>query len=112
MHELSIAQGIIKTASEHAKGARVVKVALVIGKSSCVMAESLRMYFDIFAEDTSCAGAAIEIETVEPKLRCKTCGAFFVRKPFSFACVCGGEGAPTEIGNEFYIKSITVEDEA
>ena len=109
MHEYSLAQSIIQTASHHADGAKVIKIELVIGESSGILGESIRMYFDIFAENTLCEEATIEIESVKPKLRCKTCGLFFERKPFSFDCECGGEGEPTDIGREFYIKSITVD---
>ena len=109
MHEYSLAQSIIHSATQHAGGAKVLKIELVIGESSGILGESICMYFDIFAENTLCEEAEIEIETVKPKLRCKTCGLFFERKPFSFDCSCGGEGEPTDIGREFYIKSITVE---
>ena len=109
MHEYSLAKSIIQSAAEHAGGAKVTQVNLVIGESSGIMGESIRMYFDIFAENTLCEDATIEIEFITPKLRCKTCGLFFRRRPFSFECECGGEGEPTDIGREFYIKSITVE---
>ena len=108
MHEYSLAQSIFCSVTEHAGGAKVTQIELVIGESSGILGESLRMYFDIFAENTLCAEAMIKIETVKPKLKCKICGILFVRKPFSFECTCGGEGEPTEIGREFYIKSITV----
>ena len=109
MHEYALAKSILQTAAEHAQGAKVKKIQLVIGESSGVMGESIRMYFDIFAENTPCEEAAIEIETVKPKLKCKACGMLFVRRPFSFECPCGGEGEPTDIGREFFVKSITVE---
>jgi len=108
MHEYSIAQNILQTVIEHANGAKVVQINLVIGESSGILGESLRMYFDIFAENTICEDAVVEIETVKPKLKCKICGTLFVRKPFTFECECGSEGEPTDIGREFYIKSITV----
>ena len=109
MHEYSLAQSILHSAAEHADGAKVLQIDLVIGESSGILGESLRMYFDIFAENTLCEEAVIEIETVKPKLSCKACGMLFVRKPFSFTCTCGGEGEPTDIGREFFIKSITVD---
>jgi len=111
MHEYSLAENIIETASKHSGGAKVKKIALVVGEASGVSGETIRLYFGIIAENTLCDGAVIEIETVRPMLRCKACGALFVRKPFSFACECGGEGMPTEIGNEFYIKNIEIEAE-
>ena len=109
MHEYSLAQSIIHAATGHAGGAKVLQIDLVIGESSGIMGESIRMYFDIFAENTLCAEAEIKIESIKPKLRCKICGLFFERKPFSFECSCGGEGEPTDIGREFYIKSIVVD---
>lgn len=70
------------------------------------------MYFDIVAEGTRCEGAKLFIEGVEPRLRCTQCGELFVRRLYSFACPsCGGEGEPTAIGKEFYIKSMELETE-
>ena len=109
MHEYSLAQSIIETASKYAGGAKVKEITLVIGEASGVLGESVKMYFDLIAEGTSCEGAVIKIETVKPMLKCKACGALFERKPFSFECPCGGEGEPTEIGREFYVKEIEVE---
>jgi len=110
VHEYGITQSIIETAERYADGKPVNKIVLVIGESSDVVGECIRLYFDIIAENTICEGAAVEIETVKPMLKCNTCGALFERKPFSFECPCGGEGEPTEIGREFYIKHIEVED--
>ena len=109
MHEYPLTQRIIETAAEYARGAPVRKIGLVIGGSSGVLGESIRLYFDLIAKGTACEAAEIEIETVTPMLKCKTCSALFERKPFCFACPCGGEGAPTEIGREFYVKYIEVE---
>ena len=58
-----------------------------------------------------CEGAAVEFETIPSMLRCETCGDLFKRKPFDFTCPCGGQGRPTDIGREFYVKAIEVENE-
>lgn len=113
MHEYPITQQIIRTAEKHAKAhdaSRVTSIALVVGEYSGYIGDSIQMYFDVISKDTICEGARLAIEPVAPKLRCESCGALFTRKPFEFACPsCGGEGRPTEIGREFYIKEITVE---
>jgi len=109
VHEYGLTLGLIEAASKHANGARVTKIALVIGEASDVLGDSIRLCFDLIAEGTPCYGAAIEIETTKPMLRCNSCGGLFERKPFSFDCPCGGEGGPTEIGREYYIKYIEVE---
>ena len=109
MHELPLTKRVIDTASEHANGGKVKKITLVIGESSGLVGECIKLYFDLIAEGTPCGGAELEIESVKPKLRCKVCGELFERKPFSFECPCGqGEGEPTEIGREFFVKSIEV----
>ena len=110
MHEYPLTERIIETAARYANGAKVKKITLTVGEASGVSGVSVQMYFDIIAQNSVCAGAAIEIETVKPMLKCAVCGGLFARKPFSFDCPCGGEGAPTEVGREFYIKNIEVEE--
>ena len=103
-------KNIIEIVSGYANGSRVKKIVLVVGDSSGVVGESIKMYFDIAAEGTICENADIEIEIIKSKLKCKNCGVLFEREPFSFNCGCGGEGEPTDIGREFYIKYIEVEN--
>ncbi|MTK07299.1 MAG: hydrogenase maturation nickel metallochaperone HypA [Hungatella sp.] len=114
MHEYPITRRIIEIAGEYAKdnGASEVKVInLVVGDYCGYVASSIELYFELIAEGTPCEHAKLHIERVVPKLRCTGCGQLFVRKPFTFECpLCKGEGTPTEIGQEFYIKSIEVQD--
>lgn len=112
MHEYPITQRIIEVADSYAKknNADEVKIInLVVGDYSGYVASSIELYFDIIAEGSCCAKAKLNIERVKPKLKCNKCGEYFERKPFSFECpACHGEGNPTEIGQEFYIRSIEV----
>jgi hydrogenase nickel incorporation protein HypA/HybF len=112
MHELPITEQIIKIALKHAENARaskIEKIILVVGEQSGFIGDSIQMYFDIIAKDTLCEGAELLIKSVKPKLRCRSCGILFERKPFSYQCTCcGGDGEPTEIGKEFYLESIEV----
>lgn len=113
MHEYPITLQIIKIAENTARdnGAqKVCKIELVVGDYSGFIGESIQMYFDAISKDTLCQGAEITVQRIKPQLRCDDCGALFEKVPFSFACPqCGGSGGPTEIGKEFYIKSIAVE---
>lgn len=112
MHEYPITKRIIEIAEEYAdnNGAdRVKAINLIVGDYSGYVASSIELYFDIIAEDSKCVNAKLNIERVVPKLRCNRFGELFIRKPFSFECPeCKGEGCPTDIGKEFYIKSIEV----
>ncbi|MCL1809154.1 MAG: hydrogenase maturation nickel metallochaperone HypA [Clostridiales bacterium] len=113
MHEYPITQQIIKIAEKHcllAQSGSVKKISLVVGDCSGLVGDSIDMYFRAISEGSLCEGAMLEIERIEPKLRCPSCGALFKRKPMSFACPeCEADGQPTEIGKEFYIKEIEVE---
>lgn len=112
MHELPITRRIIDIASQAAaeRGAgRITKIYLVVGDASGYMADSIQLYFDLISAGSPCEGAALDFEFVKSMLKCETCGALFERKPFDFTCPCGGQGRPTEIGREFYVKAIEVE---
>jgi hydrogenase nickel incorporation protein HypA/HybF len=112
MHEYPITQRIIEIAGEYAvkNHADEVKVInLVVGDYSGYVASSIELYFELIAQGSVCEKAKLNIERVVPKLKCQTCGELFVRKPYSFECPnCKGDGVPTEIGQEFYIKSIEI----
>ncbi|GHV05841.1 hypothetical protein FACS1894217_03430 [Clostridia bacterium] len=110
MHEYAVTREIIHIAERHAGGAAVSKINLVVGDYSGFVAESIELYFGIIAEGTACENAALDIERVAPQLRCKACGGLFSRRPFEFDCpVCGGDGAPSEVGREFYVRSVEVD---
>ena len=103
MHEYPITLHIIEMAEE------VDTINLVVGDYSGYVGDSINLYFEIIAEGTLCENARLNIERVKPKLRCTSCGKYFERQPFSFECpYCKGEGEPTEIGKEFYLKSIEI----
>lgn len=112
MHEYPITKRIIEIAEEYAvedKAENIKVINLVVGDYSGYVASSIELYFDIIAEGSLAENAKLNIERVVPKLKCSNCGSLFERKPFSFECPnCGGEGSPTEIGKEFYIKSIEI----
>jgi hydrogenase nickel incorporation protein HypA/HybF len=114
MHEYPITEQIIRIAEKHGKRFRASKIEsinLVVGEQSGFIGESIQMYFDVISKGTLCEGAELVIKTIKPELRCTACGALFYRKILSFACPsCGGDGAPTEIGREFYIESVTIKE--
>ncbi|QOV20420.1 hydrogenase maturation nickel metallochaperone HypA [Blautia liquoris] len=112
MHEYPITKRVIEIAEEFAKknqACEVKQIHLVVGDYCGYVGSSIELYFEIIAQDSICKHASLHIERVKPKLKCKTCGEYFDRKPFSFTCPsCGGDGEPTEIGREFYVKSIEI----
>ncbi len=114
MHEYSLTLQMIKIVEKYAKvngASKVTKIMLVIGEDTGYFSESIQMYFNVLAKNTICSQAEIDIKWVKPMLKCTGCGRLFERKVDSFYCdLCGTIGQTTEIGKEFYIEFIEVED--
>jgi len=113
MHEFPITQQIVKIAEESAlknNAKKVLKISLVVGETSGIVEESVRMYFDIISKGTIVEGAELEVTHVEHQMFCPKCKKNFKREKYSFECpACGEIGEPTKIGKEFYIKDIDIE---
>jgi hydrogenase nickel incorporation protein HypA/HybF len=119
VHEASASEAIAKMVSEEARSRgladgrsyRVAKVNLVVGEANGYMRESLEFYFSASARGTPAEGAALGIRYVKPRLRCPSCGLEYERRRFSFECPsCGAQGSMTEIGSEFYVDTIEIEE--
>lgn len=65
MHELGLTRNVVAIVDEHAAGRRVRRVRLAIGPQACVERRALSFCFDIVAEGTSLAGAALEFIEAE-----------------------------------------------
>jgi hydrogenase nickel incorporation protein HypA/HybF len=93
MHETHMAQSIVSAASSRAKssGASSVKAVRVqLGKWTCIDPDSLRNAFAAATAGTLAAGADLEIEVIEPSLRCEECRAVFEGDSKALRCVkCG-----------------------
>jgi len=65
MHELALSRAIVDAALRHAEGRPVEVVHVRVGSMRQAAPASLAFYFEIVAQDTDCAGATLEIETLE-----------------------------------------------
>jgi hydrogenase nickel incorporation protein HypA/HybF len=65
MHELGLTRSIVAIVAEHAGARRVRRVRLAIGPYACVERQALIFCFDIVAEGTVLAGAALEFLEAE-----------------------------------------------
>ncbi|MCL2513725.1 MAG: hydrogenase maturation nickel metallochaperone HypA [Oscillospiraceae bacterium] len=116
MHEYSVTKRIVKiingAAAEH-RAERVKTAFLVIGENTCIIPESVQMYFDMIAKGTPSEGAVLKVRAVKAEMRCPSCGKNFIRPRFSFECpVCGALGSPTDVGNECYVERVELFDNA
>ena len=110
MHELPVTKSIVETACQKCGEAGLKKITainVVIGELSSIVGESVEMYFEIVAKDTSAEDAALNIRRVNAQLECGSCGNKFEHNK-NFNCpACGGESRLIRgTGIEFYIESI------
>ena len=79
MHEMGIAEQIVKIASaavpEKGQNRPVERVNIRVGKLTAVVPESLNFCFDIIAKETPLSGAALVIEEVPARGRCRRSSA-------------------------------------
>src|SRR5262245_36122032 len=110
MHELSLADAIIRMACRHAAGRRVARVGVRVGHLRQVVPSALTMAFDLLAEHTTIAGASLVLEQVPAAGRCRDCGAETVLAAFPLLCgACGSAELEVLRGEELSVDWIEIE---
>lgn len=106
MHELGITQEVVALATEHARGRKVTRVVLEIGKLSGVLPDAVRFCFDLCTEGTAAAGAVLEIVETPGRGRCRACSAEVpLERPFG-QCECGNTDLEWLAGDELRVKEV------
>lgn len=113
MHELGVTQNLLDLALQYAEPAGVKQITalhLVIGELSSIVDESIQFYWDFTAKGTIADGAVLHFDRIPATFGCLDCGAVFERTP-AYACPqCGGGRVEIKTGEEFFLKSIEVEE--
>ena len=112
MHELAITQNIVAIVEEAAKGRRVQRVTLEVGAMSGVMSEAIAFCFDVVTAGTGVEGASLEIQEIEGRARCESCGAEFTTATLFALCPCGSHRLTRLSGEELNVKSIELMEAA
>jgi hydrogenase nickel incorporation protein HypA/HybF len=117
VHELSIALGVVETASEEAArlgATRVNAVFLRLGPLAGVVEDALRFSFEVAVRGTPIDGARLEIELVPLVARCPSCDAPCTLPSIQrFACpVCGAPTPELISGRECQLVALEIEDDA
>ena len=112
MHELSIAESMVRVASRHARGRTVTKVTVRTGHLRQVVPSALEFAFELVAVGTELEGAELEIENVPAAGVCRDCGVESELDGFPLRCTsCGGLNLELIRGEELLVDSLELEDE-
>jgi hydrogenase nickel incorporation protein HypA/HybF len=111
MHELSIADAVVRIASDHACGRRVTKVTLKVGHLRQVVPSALEFGFELVAHGTTVEGAELEIEDVQTAVRCRRCGGDTALREFPLQCGrCESFDVDIVAGEELFVESLELEE--
>jgi hydrogenase nickel incorporation protein HypA/HybF len=111
MHELAIADSIVRIASRHAAGRRVERVEVQVGHLRQVVPSALELAFALVAEGTPVEGAELALEAVPAAGRCRDCGAESELPGFPLSCaVCGGLDVEVIRGEELLVVSLECDE--
>ncbi|MDX9714609.1 MAG: hydrogenase maturation nickel metallochaperone HypA [Dissulfurispiraceae bacterium] len=94
MHEVSVAESLLKTVIDQAEThncTKVDKVIIKIGRASGIVSEALTFAFDALKPGTIAQNAVIEVIDVPVSGICHSCGSDFnVDEKYVLACPCCG----------------------
>ncbi len=111
MHELSIAESVVRIAEQHAAGRPVAAVELKVGHLRQVVPAALEFAFQLVAQGTCVEGAELVMEEVPAAGRCRRCGTESELDGFPLACpACGGLDLELLRGEELLVDALELED--
>jgi hydrogenase nickel incorporation protein HypA/HybF len=109
MHEMSVAHGllsILQTQAEAHGIARISRVRVKVGRLRGLDARQRRLAFEALAESGVAAAAALDVEEIAAKARCRACGAVWRAPDYRFDCPeCAAADAEILEGRELFIES-------
>jgi len=111
VHELSIAESVVRIASAHADGRRVAAVQVKVGHLRQVVPSALEFSFQLLTDGTELEGAELEIEVVAAAGICCECAAETALRAFPLSCSrCDGLNVEVTAGEELLVDSIELEE--
>lgn len=113
MHELGIAQEMLKIAFDYAnknQAKRITAFNIVMSAAVDESEDSLRFHFENLMRGTMAEGAKIEIERVPVQAQCIDCGNEFALESLGVICPkCNSARIRPRVTDEFKLTSIDVE---
>ena len=113
MHELSITESLLNTASDYARKNNAKKVTvlnLVIGELSGIVDESIQFYWNMISENSICERSILHFDKRKAIMICLSCQKEFELAGELSPCPsCSSMDLKFLTGNEFLLESIEIE---
>jgi hydrogenase nickel incorporation protein HypA/HybF len=113
MHELGLAQAIIRLAIEtlsQQPEKHIRSLHIQVGRLAGVNIDALSFSLPIVARGTAAEGCAVVYDEIEGLGKCLDCGVEFVMADFFSNCPsCGSFNREIQTGREFTLKDMEVE---
>jgi hydrogenase nickel incorporation protein HypA/HybF len=113
MHELAVCQALIEQVERIARqqaARRVVSIELSVGRLSGVEPKLLEHAYPVAAAGTLAADAALRVEVVEARVRCRSCGTETDVQPNRLLCgACQGWQVDVIAGEEMLLQRVELE---
>jgi hydrogenase nickel incorporation protein HypA/HybF len=113
MHELGIAQEMLKIALDYAAknhATRVIAFNVEMSAAADESEDSLRFHIETLARGTPAEGARVEITRVPTQMKCLDCGNEFALDSTEAVCPrCSGRRVRPLVRDEFKLASIDAE---
>ena len=111
MHELSIAESMVRIADRHAAGRPVTAVEVKVGHLRQVVPSALELAFELVAKGTAVEGAELRMDEVPAAGVCRTCGGKSRFDGFPLACgACGGLDVEVTQGEELLVEALELDE--
>jgi hydrogenase nickel incorporation protein HypA/HybF len=114
VHELGIVLEVVKVVEQFAAENDVGKIeslTLQIGELSSAIPAYVEAVYPVAVDGTILEGAALKVEILPCRTRCKSCGEVFGALEHKAVCpACGGKDLDILSGKEFHIKEIAVKN--
>jgi hydrogenase nickel incorporation protein HypA/HybF len=111
MHELSLADAVVRIACAHAGGRRIQSIELKVGHLRQVVPDALAFAFTLVADGTEAEGAELLMEEVPAAGVCRGCGTESEFAAFPLACeACGSLDVELIRGEELLVDALTMEE--
>jgi hydrogenase nickel incorporation protein HypA/HybF len=107
VHELSLCDAIVGTATKHAEGRPVTQVTVRIGHLRQVVPDALQFGWEVLTDGTDLKGCELVIEQIPATVECRRCHAVSTLDLPILECGrCGSFEVSLRSGEEFLIVSM------